>query len=161
MVLMCMKGLRLQRGLIVAMMFITGGCSSIIATEKEYTSGKQITRITKSTDGDVHYELNRIFQKTMLEGNGMFESTNEGLARRTATNLAVAEMAAQVQTQVRSDNVIYNNRDVRDVVENRVHALVNNYRIDQAGYDPGTIKYRVRVTMSGEELVREIERQLK
>ena len=49
--------------------------------------------------------------------------------------------------------------DVRDVVENRVHALVNDYRIDQAGYDPGTNKYRVRVSIAGETLVREMEKR--
>ena len=90
----------------------------------------------------------------------MFESDNEGLARRTAINLAVAELASQVQMKVRAESVIYNNKDVRDVVENRVHALVNNYRIDLAGYDPGSNKYRVRVSLGGEELIREIEKRI-
>jgi hypothetical protein len=127
--------------------------------ETEYTSEGQVTYKKTRVGDQVQSELQRVFEGTILEGYGIFESDNEGLARRTATQLAVAELAGQVQSLVQQNSVIYNNSDVRDVVENRVYALVNNYRIDQAGYDPGTNKYRVRVSIRGETLVREINKK--
>jgi len=136
------------------------GCSRTQVVETEMTTGGKVDyKATRIGDRTV-YELRRVFENTTIEGHGIFESDNEGLARRTATNLAVAELAAQVQTKVRAESTIYNNKDVRDVVENRVHALVNNYRIDSAGYDPGSNKYRVRVSIAGERLVREIEKRM-
>jgi hypothetical protein len=134
--------------------------ASTIVTEKEYNSQREISYSSTKVNDSVISELRRVFQKRTLEGIGVFENDNEGLARRTATNLAVAELAAKVQTMVRAESVVYNNKDVRDVVENRVHALVNNYRIDFSGYDPGTKKYRVRAIINGEDLVREVETQI-
>ena len=146
--------------LVVVVALSISACTKTIVKETEYASDKQISYKSTTVDNKVIYELRKVFQKTTIEGTGVFESNNEGLARRTSINLAVAELAAQVQTKVRAESVIYNNKDVRDVVENRVHALVNNYRIDLAGYDPGTNKYRVRVSITGEDLVREIEKRI-
>jgi len=140
---------------------ILPGCSNkSIVTEKEYTSGGQLTYQTNSVDDQVQSELRRVFEGTSIEGVGIIENDNEGLARRAAIQLAVADLAAQVQTLVRSESVIYNNSDIRDVVETRTHALVNNYRVDFTGYDPGTNKYRARVSIQGEQLRREIEKHL-
>lgn len=105
-------------------------------------------------------ELRRVFEDTRLEGKGIFENDNEGLARRAATQLAVNELASQVQTMTKSETKICNNDKIRDVVENRVHALVNIYRISSAGHDPGTNKYRVTVSLFGERLVREIREKI-
>lgn len=135
-------------------------CSTTIVKERELTSEGQTSYQSTSVNSHVISELRRVFDKTTITGNGIFENTNEGLARRTATNLAVADLAAQVQTRVKTESVIYNNQDVRDMVENQVHALVNNYQINSAGYDPGTNKYRVRVSISGETLVREINTRI-
>jgi hypothetical protein len=138
----------------------TGGSGSSVVKEKEYTSEGNLTYKSTTVDAQVISELQRVFENKSIEGIGIFESDNEGLARRTATNLAIAELAGQVQTLVRTDSAIYNNKDVREVVENRVHALVNNYRIESVGYDPGTIKYRVRVVLNGESISREIEKYI-
>jgi len=133
---------------------------SSVVKEKEYTSEGNLTYKSTTVNSQVISELQRIFENKSIEGIGIFESDNEGLARRTATNLAVAELAGQVQTLVRTDSAIYNNKDVREVVENRVHALVNNYRIESVGYDPGSYKYRVRVVLNGESVTREIEKYI-
>ena len=137
------------------------GCGGSREIRTEMSPGGSTAEITRKENNKVVYELRRVFEGTVLEGNGMFENDNEGLARRSATNLAVAELAGQVQTRVRAESVIYNNQDVRDVVDNRVNALVNDYRIDQAGYDPGTNKYRVRVVIEGEKLVSQLERWIR
>jgi hypothetical protein len=147
--------------IIVTLSVILISCTRTIVKEKEYNSQQQIAYSGTSVNNEVVSELRRVFQKTYIEGNGIFENDNEGLARRTAINLAVAELASQVQSLVRADSVVYNNKDVRDVVETRINALVNNYRIDSAGYDSGTKKYRVRVSISGEDLVREVQKQIK
>lgn len=136
------------------------GCSKTIVTEKEYTSGGELSYQATTVDDRVKSELRRIFEGTNIEGVGIFENDNEGLARRAAIQLAVADLAAQVQTMVRNESVIYNNADIRDVVETRTHALVNNYRVDFAGYDPGTNKYRARISVQGEQLRREIEKHI-
>lgn len=138
----------------------TGRNRGSVVKEKEYTSEGNLTYKSTTVDEQVISELQRVFENKSIEGIGIFESDNEGLARRTATNLAVAELAGQVQTLVRSDSTIYNNKDIQDVVENRVHALVNNYRIESVGYDPGTMKYRVRVVLNGESISREIEKYI-
>ncbi len=149
---------------ILAMLVFTGtlsGCATReVVKEKELTSAGQTSYQATTVNDKLQYELRRVFDGTSIEGLGIFENANEGLARRTAIQLAVADVASQVQTLVRSETVIYNNQDVRDVVENRVHALVNNYRIDFTGYDPGTTKYRARVSVNGEQLRREIERRI-
>lgn len=137
--------------------FWLGACSHKITKETEYTSDGRVSYQRTMVNDEIISQLRRVFQNRTIEGIGIFENANEGLARRSAINLAIAELAGQVQTLVRSESVIYNNKDVRDVVENRVKALVNNYRIDSAGYDPGTNVYRARVSISGEELIREIE----
>jgi hypothetical protein len=132
-----------------------------VVKEKEYTSEGNLSYKSTSVDAQVISELRRVFENKSIEGIGIFESDNEGLARRTATNLALVELAGQVQTLVRSESVVYNNKDVREVVDNRVNALVNNYRIESVGYDPGTYKYRVRVVLNGESLAREIEKYVR
>ncbi len=136
------------------------GCSEMIVREKEYTSGGELSYQATKVDSQVKSELRRIFEGLNIEGVGIFENDNEGLARRAAIQLAVADLAAQVQTMVRNESVIYNNADIRDVVETRTNALVNNYRVDFTGYDPGTNKYRARVSIQGEQLRREIETRI-
>jgi hypothetical protein len=46
------------------------------------------------------------------------------------------------------------------VIEIQVHALVSNDNIDSAGFDPGTSKYRIRINIRGEQLIREIESRI-
>lgn len=156
-----MKKIVLNPLWIVILIVALTGCRSTLEKRTEMSSEGNTVEVTQRVNNKVVSELRRVFEGTILEGNGMFESDNEGLARRTATNLAVAELAGQVQTKVKAESVIYNNKDVRDVVDNRVKALVNDYRIDQAGYDPGTYKYRVRVVIKGEKLVSEMERRIR
>jgi hypothetical protein len=136
-------------------------CSHKVVKETEYSPGERVAYESTVVDEKVIKELRRLFDQKIIEGNGIFESDNEGLARRTAINLAVAELAGQVQTIVRAEIVIYNDKEVRDVVENRVQAVVSNYQIESAGYDSGTNKYRVRVSISGETVRQMIEKQLK
>ncbi len=145
--------------IIICVMFLFS-CSTKKVVETEYTSGGKLSYAAEKENGKIITELRRVFYNTRIEGIGIFESTNEGLARRTATQLAVAELAGKVQTLVQSETVIYNNEDVRDVVENRVKSLVQNYKIESAGYDPGTSKFRVRISISGEQISREIETKI-
>ena len=142
---------------LLSVAFFMSGCTTKV-TEKEYTQDGNLMRHTVSTNDSVRYELNRIFQNEIITGEGIFVNDNEGLARRTSINLAVAELGAKVQTRVQSETFIQNNAQVRDVVNNKVHVLVNGYTIDYAGYDPGTSKYRTKVSVTGEKLSREIEK---
>jgi len=153
------KWIILCAGFFIVAIFLSG-CSQKIVKEKEYTSGGQLSYEATTVDDEVKSELRRVFEGTSIEGVGIFENDNEGLARRAAIQLAVADLAAQVQTMVRNESVIYNNSDIRDVVETRTNALVNNYRVDFTGYDPGTNKYRARVSIRGEQLRREIEKHI-
>jgi hypothetical protein len=129
-------------------------------TIREHSLSGSLAEERIERDGRVISELRRIFDQTTVTGSGVIENGNEGLARRAALALAVSDLAAKVQTEVRSNTVVYQNSDVRDVVETNVHALVENYSIDFEGYDPGSINYRVRVSIRGESLVREVERRL-
>jgi hypothetical protein len=140
---------------------LLSACSHKVVKETEFSPGGRVAYESTAVDEKVVAELRRLFDRVTIEGNGIFESDNEGLARRTAISLAVAELAGQVQTIVRAESVIYNDKEVRDVVENRVQAVVSNYQIESAGYDPGTNKYRVRVSISGETVRQMIEKQLK
>jgi hypothetical protein len=89
----------------------------------------------------------------------MFDNRNEGLARQSALSLAQADLAQKVQSQVRANTVVMNNEDVRSVVETSVNAVIRNFEVDSAGYDPNSTKYRVRISVKGESLVKEIERR--
>jgi hypothetical protein len=124
-----------------------------------YTPGGQVADQTTLQNGTVVEELHRIFDTTVVTGDGVFDHGNEGLARQSALSLAQADLAQKVQTQVRGNTVVMNNQDVRSVVETTVNALVQNYQVDSAGYDPNTSRYRVRISVKGEQLVKEIERR--
>jgi len=137
-------------------------CSSTHTVEREYTPQGSLSYEREAVNDDLRSELRRVFLNTKLEGIGIFENDNEGLARRMAIKLAIEELAGKIQTRVRSESVIYNNKDARDVVETQINALVQNYEIESAGYDlPDSIIYRVRISIKGERLIREIERMIR
>ena len=135
------------------------GCGATTSgTTTVYTPGGQLTSATVVEKDKVVAELHRIFDTTTLSGEGIFENANEGLARQSALTLAQADLAQKVQTQVRGNTVVMNNQDVRSVIESNVNALIQNYEIESAGYDPNSkTKYRVRISVKGEQLVKEIE----
>ncbi len=143
----------------LAFLVVFVGCQENVRneTDDDYAA-RQTGPSPEVTTETVRVEMVRRFDPLTLQGIGVFVSDNEGLARRAAINLAVADLASQVQTVVRAESAIYNVKEVRDVVENRVRALVSNYRVDSEGYDPGTNVYRARIRLSGEDLRREIER---
>jgi hypothetical protein len=123
-----------------------------------YTPSGQVTDRTVVQQDRVVSELHRVFDTTVLTGEGIIENGNEGLARQAAISLAQADLAQKVQTTVRGNTTIYNNQDVRSVVETNVNALVAGYSVDFAGYDPNSVKYRVRISLRGEQLVKEVEK---
>jgi len=137
------------------------GGNEVYKTEHTvYDRQGHVTDARADADGQVISELRRQFQDSMLTGQGSIRNSNEGLARRAATQLAVSELAAKVETEVRSNTRVYNNSDIRDVVETRVAALVQNYEIDYAGYEADLETYVVKVSLTGRRLVEEFERQL-
>jgi len=140
---------------------VLNGCQTTNTVKTtEYTPGGEVQTQRVERNDKVKYELRRIFENTVIEGNGVFDNANEGLARKAALSLALDDLAGKVQSEVRSNTVIYQAEDVRSTVETNVHALVNNYRIDFEGYDPGTTTYRVRISVRGEQLIREIEKRV-
>ncbi len=144
---------------IVVMMFACG-CTTTTTNTTEYTPGGEIATDRREVNNRVVNELNRVFESRPITGVGIFENRNEGLARKAAISLAVDDLAAKVQTELRSNTVIYQNDDIRTTVETNVHALVKNYQIDFEGYDPDSIKYRVRISVNGEVLISEIKRRI-
>lgn len=149
-------------GVLLVVAFLTAcGGNEVYRTEHTVYDGQgRVTDARADADGQVISELRRQFQDSMLTGQGSIRNSNEGLARRAATQLAVSELAAKVETEVRSNTRIYNNSDIRDVVETRVAALVQNYEIDYAGYEADLETYVVKVSLTGRRLVEEFERQL-
>lgn len=147
---------------ILIFMFSLNSCSSTYQTETEFTPEGNKSFERESVDGQTVYELRRVFQNIRLEGVGIFENENEGLARSSALRVAERELAAKVAVKVESNTTLYNNIDVRDVIRTKVNAIVRNYRIDSAGYEPpSSYTYRVTISISGEQLIREIETLIK
>ena len=147
--------------LLMVLSLMACGGNEVYRTEHTvYDQKGHVTDSRADADGQVISELRRQLQDSMLTGQGSIRNTNEGLARRAATQLAVSELAAKVETEVRSNTRIYNNSDIRDVVETRVAALVQNYEIDYAGYEADLETYVVKVSLTGRRLVEEFERQL-
>lgn len=124
-----------------------------------YSPGGRVVEETRESGGEVIFELHRVLDGNVVQGEGMFENANEGLARQGALALAQADLAQRVQSEVRASTVVMNNADIRSVVETNVHALVRNYSIDYSGFDPGSAVYRVRISIRGEQVVREIEKR--
>lgn len=145
----------------VAVCALSAGCKTTETTTAVYTPGGQLTERTSTRNAQVTSELHRIFDTTVVTGDGIFAHRNEGLARQSALSLAQADLAQKVQSTVRGNTVVMNNQDVRSVVETSVNALVQGYEIDSSGYDPGTTTYRVRISVKGEQLVKEIERRVR
>lgn len=147
--------------LLMGFAFVLVGCAPTYQeTRTEYGRDGSVESQQTSVRGRVISDLQREFRGMDVVGEGLIDNANEGLARRTAIGLAVSDLAGKVQTQVRSNTTIYQNKDVRDVVETNVNALVNNYEIVSEGYEPGTTKYRVRLRVSGEQLASEISRRI-
>jgi hypothetical protein len=146
------------RPALLGIALLAGACATTQDKVTLYTPGGQVTEETSKTGDRVTSELHRIFDTTVLRGEGMFENANEGLARQSAISLAQADLAQKVQSEVRGNTVVMNNTDVRSVVETNVNAIVRNYDIDSAGYDPNSTRYRVRISVKGEQVVKEIER---
>jgi hypothetical protein len=143
-------------GFAVLMVWL-GACTTTRTVETEYTPGGQMAYKRDKVNDDVKSELRRVFQTTSITGEGTFRSTNEGLARTAATEAAVSEMAGKVQTESKRSSVLYNNESFRSVTETSIRAIIKNYTIDFAGYDPGGEVYRVRVSVRTEDLIRAIE----
>jgi hypothetical protein len=153
-------GLLLASG--VAVCFLVS-CAATRTVETEYTPEGTVSYQKDKINDSVLSELRRVFINKVIEAEGIFENRNdetEGMARSAATKLAITELAGKVQTTIRQDDVIYNQKDVREVTETQIRAIVSNYNIDFAGYDPGTKTYRVRVSIKGEQLIREIESRI-
>lgn len=134
-------------------------CASTQERVTVYSPGGAVASQTDRDGGRVLAELQRVFDTTVIRGEGVFEHANEGLARQSAITLAQADLAQKVQSEIRGNTVVMNNEDVRSVVETSVDAVVRNYEIDTAGYEPGSRTYRVRLSIRGEQLVKEIERR--
>jgi len=159
-----MKQMRgMSRGIAVAGLAVgcvtLSACAPTVRTvETEYTEGGQVSLNRDKVNDNLRYELRRVFLSTTLTGEGTFKNANEGLARMSATEIAVSELAGKVQTETRRNRVSYNAESVCNVVETNVRALVKNYVIDYAGYEPpGGEVYKVRISIKGEQLIRSIE----
>jgi hypothetical protein len=138
---------------------VAAGCSTTQEKITVRSPGGEIADHQERTGDKVTAELHRIFDTVVLRGEGIFENTNEGLARQSALSLAQADLAQKVQSEVRGNTVVMNNTDVRSVVETSVNAIVRNYDVDSAGYEPNSTRYRVRISVKGEQLVKEVERR--
>jgi hypothetical protein len=143
---------------VVALVTIVG-CASTKEKVTVYSPGGEVSDMTMRDGDRVVSELRRIFEATVIRGEGIFDHKNEGLARQSALSLAQADLAQRVQSEVRGNTVVMNNQDVRSVVETSVNAILRNYDIDTAGFEPNSTRYRVRISIRGEQLVKEIERQ--
>jgi hypothetical protein len=146
-----------------AVVALAAGMAAACATTAErvttYTPSGSVSEETTREGDRVLSELRRIFDTTVIRGEGMFDNDNEGLARQSALSLAQADLAQKVQSEVRGHTAVMNNEDVRSVVETSVNAVVRNYEIETAGYDPRSTRYRVRISIRGEQLVKEVERR--
>ena len=146
---------------LVVLSVVSASCGSTYLEQRtSYSRTGQVAENSLQHGGRVISELRREFQEIVFTGRGSIENANEGLARRAATQLALAELAGKVESQVRSSTTIANAKDVRDVIETRVAALVQHYEIDSAGYDEDGKTYVVEISLTGEGLVGELEKEL-
>ena len=146
---------------VIVVSVFSASCAPVyVEKQTSYTPDGQIAEDSLQQGGRVISELRREFQEVVFTGRGSIENDNEGLARRAATQLALAELAGKVESQVRTNTTIANARDVRDVIETRVAVLVQNYEIERAGYDEDGKTYVVEVSLTGEGLVGELEKEL-
>ncbi len=143
----------------VLMLIVCAGCATTHEKTTVYTPGGAVTDVTVRNGDRVLSELRKIFETTVITGEGIFEHKNEGLARQSALSLAQADLAQKVQSEVRGNTMVMNNQDVRSVVETSVSAVIRNYDIDSAGFEPNSTRYRVRISIKGEQLVKEVERR--
>ncbi len=149
----------------VSVWFLVAGCAAPTPTydtrETVYTPTGTVESSQTTSGGRVISELKRQFENTKFSGTGAFTHINPGLARRSAVQLAVADLASKVELEIESNTVIRNNQDVRDEVRSRVHAIVQNYEITFDQYDTETRTHRIEVAITGKNVVREVERMLR
>lgn len=137
---------------------LSAGCASTQERVTVYSPGGAVADESVRRGDRVIAELRRVFETTVIRGEGLFEHENEGLARQGALTQAQSDLAQKVQSEVRGNTVVMNNADIRSVVETSVNAVIRNYEVDTAGYEPNSRRYRVRISIRGEQLVKEVER---
>ncbi len=155
---------RITQVSLIASLLALAGCAAPAyydTTTTTYTPQGTVEASSTDIGGQVISLLKRQFQDTKYTGVGEFTHANKGLARRAATQLAVAELAGKVETEVQGNSQIFNNQDIRDVVETRVHALVKNFDISNDSFDAQSNTYTIEVEITGEKIVEEFQRQLR
>jgi hypothetical protein len=143
----------------MVVLLVCTGCATTQEKTTVYTPGGSVADETVRSGDRVLSEIRKIFETTVIVGEGIFDHKNEGLARQSALSLAQADLAQKVQSEVRGNTMVMNNQDVRSVVETSVNAVIRNYDIDSAGFEPNSTRYRVRISIKGEQLVKEVERR--
>ena len=147
--------------LVLFVPFLISACApTVVKHTTDYTPSGEVSHKSKQVDNTVIYELHRVYDNTVITGDGLIENNIEGLARQGALTLALTDLASKVQSELKGNTVVMNNSDIRSYAEQNVHALVRNYNIDYQGYDQNSIKYRVKVSLRGEQIVKEIEKRV-
>lgn len=145
---------------VVCLAAIAGGCTQYRTVERTYGTDGTVTRELVTRGDQVVSDLHRAYAGIAIEGVGEFKHTSQTIARNTALNLAINDLAKRAgEVLVEEDSTLYNDQ-VRTIMRTRARNIVAGYTVVSEAYDADTAVARVVVRQEGERIASELAREL-
>lgn len=145
----------------LVLVLAAAGCAPTVhQVDKAWSSqGVQTTEIVRKNE-QVVSELHRVLDGVVVEGRATYKHDNEAMARNTALNLAINDLAKSAGEVLSEEDTTLYNDEIRMIIRTRARNVVRGYQIAVDRYDPMTKTAEVVVRQQGERIASEMQRHL-
>lgn len=121
--------------------------------------GVQTTQTVRKNE-QVVSELHRVLDGVVVEGRATYKHANAAMARNTALNLAINDLAKSAGEVLSEEDTTLYNEEIRMIIRTRARNIVRGYQIAMDHYDPMTQTAEIVVRQQGERIASEMQRHL-
>lgn len=145
--------------LFLGVVFVAG----CVTTQRDESYSPQGTQTKKviTKNGRITYEIHRVLDSILVEGRGRFKHKSETIARNTALNLAINDLAKRVGEVLSEEDTTLYNDDVRMFLRTRARNIVKGYTVLVDAYDIKTNTADVVIRQEGERIASIMERHIR
>lgn len=147
--------------LIALLSMVLAGCGTTThQRDREWSpTGIQTKEVDRKNE-EIVFEQHRALEGVVVEGRGNFTHDNAVVARNTALNLAINDLAKSAgEVLSEEDSTVYNEQ-VRMIIRTRARNLVRGYQVAFEHYDPVTRTAEVIVRQDVERIAAEMMRYM-